>query len=166
MSPDSYVKYCPRCGQPVVRKQVFGRERPVCESCDYIHFQEPKVAAAALIVQDDRVLLVRRSMQPERGKWTLPAGFVDADEDPAEAAVREVFEETHLEVEIEGLLDVIYGKEHPNGASIVILYKAKIRGGNLQPGDDVDAVDFYDPADLPPLGFEATRRALMHHASA
>ncbi len=165
MSPDSYVKFCPRCGQPVVHKQVFGRERPVCESCDYIHFQEPKVAAAALIVQDGRVLLVRRSMQPERGKWTLPAGFVDADEDPAEAAVREVFEETHLEVVNIKLLDVIYGKEHPNGASIVILYEAEIKAGTLQPGDDVDAADFFDPADLPPIGFEATRRALAHLTS-
>jgi 8-oxo-dGTP diphosphatase len=104
----------------------------------------------------------RRIMEPKRGLWSLPAGFVDADEDPVEAAAREVYEETGLNVEIDGLLDVIYGKEHPNGASIVILYKGKVKSGRLQAGDDVDAVDFFDPAQLPPLAFEATRRALQH----
>ena len=107
MTPDSFVKYCPVCGQPASRKRVHGRDRPVCPSCGYIHFQEPKVAAGILVLQDDRVLLVRRSMQPQRGMWTLPAGFVDADEDPAGAAIREVLEETGLVVEIEGLLDVM-----------------------------------------------------------
>lgn len=166
MTPDDYVKFCPVCGKPVVRKLAHGRERPVCESCGYIHFQEPKVAAAVLIRQEDQVLLVRRSMQPKRGKWTLPAGFVDADEDPAEAAVREVFEETRLVVEIDELLDVIFGKEHPNGASIVILYTAKIKGGRLQADDDVDAAEFFELDDLPPLAFEATQKALAYATKA
>jgi 8-oxo-dGTP diphosphatase len=162
MTLDSHVTFCPVCGKPVGRKLVYGRERPVCGSCGHIHFQEPKVAAGVLVVQEERVLLVRRSMTPKRGLWTLPAGFVDADEDPQEAAVREVYEETGLNVEISGLLDVIYGKEHPNGASIVILYNGRVKSGELQAGDDVDAVDFFDPAHLPPLAFEATHRALQH----
>jgi 8-oxo-dGTP diphosphatase len=162
MTPDSYVKFCPVCGKPVARKIVHGRERPVCVSCGHIHFQEPKVAAGVLVLQEGRVLLVRRIMEPKRGLWSLPAGFVDADEDPAEAATREVYEETGLNVEINGLLDVIYGKEHPNGASIVILYKGKVKSGRMKAGDDVDAVDFFNPAQLPPLAFEATQRALQH----
>jgi 8-oxo-dGTP diphosphatase len=160
MTPDSYVQFCPVCGKPVTRKQVHGRSRPVCQSCGHIHFQEPKVAAGVLIFQDDRILLARRSMQPQRGKWTLPAGFVDADEDPAEAAIRETLEETGLVVEIDGLQDVIYGREHPQGASIVILYTARIKAGRLQAGDDVEAVEFFDLDHLPPLAFAATQRAL------
>jgi 8-oxo-dGTP diphosphatase len=162
MTPDSYVKFCPVCGEPIVRNVIHGRERPVCSSCGYIHFQEPKVAAGVLVLQKGRVLLVRRIMEPKRGLWTLPAGFVDADEDPEEAAAREVYEETGLNVEIDGLLDVIYGKEHPNGASIVILYKGKVKSGKLQAGDDVDAADFFDPVHLPPLAFDSTRKALQH----
>lgn len=160
MSPDSYVKFCPVCGEKVKRRLAHGRERPVCDSCGHIHFQEPKVAAAVLIRQDDQVLLVRRTMQPKRGMWTLPAGFVDADEDPAVAAVREVFEETGLVVEIDKLVDVIFGKEHTNGASIVILYSATIKSGELQANDDADAAEFYKLDNLPPLAFEATQKAL------
>ena len=140
MSSDSYVQYCPSCGRPVVRKFSHGRERPVCEHCGRIHFEEPKVAAGVLIQHEGRVLLVRRIMEPKRGMWSLPAGFVDADEDPAEAAVREVREETGLEVVIEGLVDVFHGKEHPNGASIVIIYRGKVLSGEMLAGDDVDGV--------------------------
>lgn len=162
MTPDSYIKYCPVCGNPTIRKFVHDRDRPVCETCGHIHFQEPKVAAGVLVIRRAKVLLVRRSMEPKQGMWTLPAGFVDADEDPAKAAAREVLEETGLVIEIEGLLDVIYGKEHPKGASIVILYTAKVISGQLKAGDDVDAVEFFDPAHLPPIAFDATRRALKH----
>ena len=82
--------------------------------------------------------------------------------DPAEAAVREVWEETGLIIEIEGLLDVIHGKEHPNGASIVIIYTGNVRSGKMEAGDDVDGVDFFDLDNLPPIAFEATQKALRH----
>jgi ADP-ribose pyrophosphatase YjhB (NUDIX family) len=141
---------------------VHGRDRPVCDHCGHIHFEEPKVAAGVLVTQDGKVLLVRRIMEPKRGMWSLPAGFVDAEEDPAEAAVREVREETGLVIEIEGLLDVFHGKEHPNGASIVIIYIGRVRSGQIEAGDDVDGVDFFDPTDLPPIAFEATKKALKH----
>jgi 8-oxo-dGTP diphosphatase len=159
MSSDSYVRYCPSCGNPTTRQFVHGRDRPVCDHCGYIHFEEPKVAAGVLVVKGGKVLLVRRIMEPRRGMWSLPAGFVDADEDPAEAAVREVREETGLVIEIEGLLDVFHGKEHPNGASIVIIYTGRVRSGQIEVGDDVDGVDFFDPTDLPPIAFEATKKA-------
>lgn len=162
MSSDSYVQYCPSCGRPVVRKFSHGRERPVCEHCGRIHFEEPKVAAGVLIQHEGRVLLVRRIMEPKRGMWSLPAGFVDADEDPAEAAVREVREETGLEVVIEGLVDVFHGKEHPNGASIVIIYRGKVLSGEMLAGDDVDGVAYFDPDRLPPIAFDATAKALKH----
>ena len=162
MNPDSYVKFCPSCGHPVTRKFVHGRDRPVCERCGHIHFEEPKVAAGALVVRDGRVLLVRRVMEPKRGLWSLPAGFVDADEDPAEAAVREVREETGLVVQIDGLLHVTHERGHPNGASIVIIYSGSVISGELKPGDDVDGVDFFSLSDLPPIAFEATRKALEH----
>jgi 8-oxo-dGTP diphosphatase len=162
MSSDSYVKFCPACGNPITRKFVHGRDRPVCGRCGRIHFEEPKVAAGVLVTKEGKILLVRRVMEPRRGLWSLPAGFVDAGDDPAEAAMREVREETGLEVEIDGLLDVVYGQEHPNGASIVIIYSGSIVGGELRAGDDADGVDFFDPAQLPPIAFEATKHALKH----
>ena len=160
MSMDAYVRFCPVCGSPVTRKQAHGRERPVCEQCGHIHFEEPKVAAGVLVRRENEVLLVRRVMEPNRGEWTLPAGFVDADEDPAKAAIREVLEETGLVVELTGLIDVFSGREHPNGASIVILYAGRIQSGEIYAGDDVDQVKFFDLNHLPQLAFETTRKAL------
>jgi 8-oxo-dGTP diphosphatase len=139
----------------------FGRPRPVCPSCGWIYFADPKVAAAALIEQDGRVLLVRRAIDPLRGLWSLPAGFVDAGEDPAEAIRRECFEETGLIVRITGLVDVIYGQEHSRGAHIVIVYRAQVQEGALQAGDDVDQATFFALDELPELAFSATRKVLM-----
>ena len=132
----------------------------MCPACGWIHFLDPKVAAAVVLAREGKILLVRRAVEPEQGKWTLPAGFVEADEDPAEAARRECREETGLQVELLGLLDVIHGKEHSRGASIVIVYEGKILGGEIQPRDDVDAVTFFELGALPALAFEATRVAI------
>ena len=105
-------------------------------------------------------MLVRRSVEPEIGKWTLPAGFVEGDEDPRETAAREALEETGLEVRIGDLLEVIHGREHSSGASIVIIYTGEILGGQLEAQDDADAAEFFAVANLPPLAFEATSVAI------
>jgi len=113
-----------------------------------------------LVEQEGKVLLVRRVNEPGRGMWTLPAGFVNAYEDPARAAERECFEETGLQVEVTGLLDVIAGREHERGADIVIIYTARAVGGTLAAGDDADKAGFFPRNALPPLAFRATRAAL------
>jgi 8-oxo-dGTP diphosphatase len=160
MARESQVKFCPRCGTATALQKRFGKDRPVCPGCEYIHFDDPKVAAAVLVEQDGRVLLVRRNNEPYRGLWTLPAGFVDAGEDPARAAERECFEETGLVVRVKRVLDVIAGQEHERGADFVIVYRAEVVGGNLSPDDDADAVEWFEYNNLPPLAFEATRKAL------
>lgn len=154
------VNFCPRCGTAVIRAERLGQLRQVCPSCDWIYFVDPKVAAAALVEKDGQVLLVRRANDPLRGLWTLPAGFVDAGEDPAEAAERECLEETGLQVHVTGLLDVLYGQEHPRGAHIIIFYRAEIEGGELHASDDVDRASFFPRNALPPLAFSTTKKIL------
>jgi ADP-ribose pyrophosphatase YjhB (NUDIX family) len=154
------VHFCPACGHPVELRLAFGRTRPVCPSCGRIHFDDPKVAAGVLVIRDGKVLLVRRALEPQQGRWTLPAGFVDAGEDPRLAAARECNEETGLDVETTGVLDVFSGREHPQGADIVLVFTARAIGGTLRPGDDADAVDFFGPGELPDLAFQATRRSI------
>ncbi|MEA1976437.1 MAG: NUDIX hydrolase [Chloroflexota bacterium] len=154
------IRFCPYCGNIVEEREAFGAIRPVCPVCGYIHFQDTKVAAGVLVESDGKILLVKRINVPMQGKWTLPAGFVDGQEDPRSTAVRECLEETGLEVEIVDLMDVFYGLEHTRGASIVIFYRGRIVGGMLAAGDDAGAVAFFDAGDLPPLGFEATERVL------
>jgi 8-oxo-dGTP diphosphatase len=155
------VKFCPCCGMMIGQADSFGKVRPVCKQCGWIHFADPKVAAAALIEQDGRVLLVRRVNEPFRGFWTLPAGFVDAGEDPADTAARECLEETGLTVRILHVLDVIAGREHPRGADFIIVYGAQVISGELMAGDDADQAAWFERADLPPLAFRATQKTLI-----
>lgn len=154
------IKFCPRCGTKMNRELRFGKVRPVCPKCEWIYFADPKVAAAVLIEQDGRVLLARRINEPFRGLWTLPAGFVDAGEDPAEAAARECLEETGLAVRVIGVLDVVAGREHERGADFIIVYQAEIISGEMIPGDDADAIQWFPKSDLPPLAFRATEQVL------
>lgn len=154
------VNYCPRCGASLVRIERFGKIRPVCTQCDWIFFPNPRVAVGVLVEKDDKVLLVRRAVDPERGRWTLPAGFVDAGEDPIQAGERECLEETGLQVKITTLLEVLAEQAHPRGAHIIIFYQGNIIDGQIEPGDDVDAVNFFLRENLPPLAFSSTKRIL------
>jgi len=154
------INFCPRCGAATRPEMRFGQLRPVCPRCNWIHFADPKVAAAAFIEQEGRVLLVRRVNEPFRGLWSLPAGFVDAGEDPARAAERECLEETGLTVHALGVLEVIAGLEHPRGADFVIVYHARILNGELRAGDDADRVEWFSSTGLPPLAFVATQKVL------
>ena len=163
MAHESQINFCPRCGTPVILLERFGKLHPVCPQCEWIHFDDPKVAAAVLVEQDGRVLLTRRVNEPFRGLWTLPAGFVDAGEDPARAAERECLEETGLSVRVVRVLDVIAGQEHERGADFIIVYQAEVLGGTLSPNDDADAVEWFEHNKLPPLAFSATRKALNQH---
>jgi 8-oxo-dGTP diphosphatase len=155
------VNFCPRCGTPVVGAFLFGKDRKTCPACRWIFFADPKVAVAVLVEKDNQVLLVQRDNEPQRGKWTLPAGFVDAGEDPAEAAVRECLEETGLQVRITGLLTLLAGQEHDQGSHILIVYRAEWLGGQLAAGDDASQAGFFDRHHLPPLAFQTTLRILF-----
>jgi ADP-ribose pyrophosphatase YjhB (NUDIX family) len=125
-----------------------------------VYFPDPKVAAGVLVIQDDEVLLVRRVMKPQRGYWGIPAGFVDAFEDPARAAERECLEETGLEVTPGELFTVLSGRDHPRGADIFIAYQGTITGGQLRAGDDADQAKFFPYDQLPRLAFNVTRKIL------
>ena len=157
---DRSIHFCPHCGSSIEMSFVFGSTRPVCPVCGWIYFEDPKVAAGVLVEVDGKVLLVRRVNEPQMGRWSFPAGFVDAREDPAEAAARECLEETGLIVKVTGLLQLFSGREHERGADIVLVYAAEVIGGELHPGDDADQAGFFDRSSLPPLAFHATSLAL------
>jgi 8-oxo-dGTP diphosphatase len=159
------VNYCIRCGHPLTQAERFGGLRPVCEACGWIYFADPKVAVAALIEKNGQVFLVRRVNDPQRGLWTLPAGFVDAGEDPARAVERECREETGLVVRVIELLDVLYGQEHPRGAHILIVYRVEVISGDIEPADDVDKAAFFSRQELPPLAFSTTEKILASFSS-
>ena len=144
----------------MVTRPAAGKPRRVCPGCGYIHFVEAKVGVGVLVVENRRLLLVRRTMNPEKGKWSLPAGFVDFGEDPAQTAVREAWEETRLQVQVTGLIDVYHNPPEQGGAGIFILYRAQVTGGSLQAGDDADRAEFFSLERLPELGFVSTFAAV------
>jgi ADP-ribose pyrophosphatase YjhB (NUDIX family) len=155
------INFCQVCGHAMTDRFAYGKARRVCPECGYVHFVDPKVAAVVFIEKDGRVLLVRRAMSPERGKWALPAGYIDDGEDPRAAAIREVREETGLVIEITRLIDVQGGPD-THGASIVIIYAGRVLDGVAHPLDDADAVLWVAAGNpLPDLAFESTRRMLQ-----
>ncbi len=158
------IKYCPRCGVTLASQPVGDKLRRVCQECDYIHFTDPKVGVGVLLIKKGRILLVKRAMDPERGRWSIPAGFLDHGEDPKVTAQREVLEETNLQVEISDLLDIYHNRQAltQGGASIFILYKAEMVAGNLTAGDDAEEARFFSSDELPELAFESTRDAIRH----
>ena len=141
---------------------VGDKVRRACPNCDYIHFTDPKVGVGVMVLADNKILLIKRAMRPKRGKWSLPAGYLDYGEDPQRTAAREVQEETGLQVSISGLVGVYYNTDaqEQGGASIFILYRAKLLGGQLKAGDDASDAAFFGPDELPTLAFDSTRDAI------
>jgi ADP-ribose pyrophosphatase YjhB (NUDIX family) len=157
------IKFCPLCGTPVQLEFHFGQDRPVCPSCGWIHFADPKVAAAVLVERDRRILLVQRANDPFKGLWTLPAGFVNADEDPAAAAVRECIEEAGLAVKVTGIIDIHFGREHPRGSDFIIIYRGEAAGDEIHAGDDASAAGWFERGNLPELAFQSTSYILTRY---
>jgi 8-oxo-dGTP diphosphatase len=143
----------------VIQKQM-GENRPTCPNCGWVHYEDPKVAAGVVAFVDEKILLVRRVMDPCVGQWSIPAGFVNAFEDPEQAAIRECREETGLQVELEGLFDILSGREHPRGADIFLVYRAHSVSGALLAADDADGADWFSLDHLPELAFNSTKKII------
>lgn len=159
------MNYCPCCGHPLEDRFISGRLRRKCTSCGFVFFRDPKVVAGVLAERNDKVLLVKRLYVPHQGDWALPAGFVEIDEGPVQAALRELTEETGLIGRITGLIGTYHIRLDPRGPLVMILYQAQITGGELAAGDDAAEVQFFAPEELPEnLAFASTRRAVWRWA--
>jgi len=156
------AKYCPRCAAELTLQLSGERERPTCPSCGFVFYFNPVVGAGALVESDGRVVLVRRGVAPKAGFWSLPSGYVEADELAEDAAVRETLEETGLEIELDDLLGVYsFGREPQTG--VLILYSGHTVGGRLRAGDDAQEVRTFSPDELPPdheIAFRTHHQAL------
>ena len=150
--------YCTRCAGELEHS---GRH-PRCTSCGRTHHRDPKVGVGVVVVQDERLLLVRRGVAPGKGLWALPAGYVDADEDPREAAAREAREETGLLVSVGAVVDVYpgTGTGGHGGASFFLAFRATVVGGQLAAADDALDAAFFSADGLPALAFASTLDAV------
>ena len=159
MSRDAF---CPRCGGSLVQRYVEGRERQVCSHCGRIHYRNAKPCACALVVQDGRVLLVRRAIEPFYGYWDIPGGFLEAEEHPAASVVREIEEETGLRIRLTSLLGIYvdaYSTE--DEYTLNIHYLAEVVSGEPRPASDVSELAWFAPHELPSdLAFRSDYQAL------
>lgn len=159
--PSGY-SYCPRCGGRLEARVVKAGEppRPTCVACGFVFYPDPKTAAGIVALHRDRLLLLRRAIEPAYGAWVFPGGFVDRGEHPQEAAVREAREEAGVGVRVDGLLGVY---SHPVGSPVVlIVYHGVVLEGEPQALDESLEVGLFEPAGVPwdRLAFSTTRLAV------
>ena len=144
------MNYCPRCATPLEERDHDGKARLSCPACDFVHYQDPKVAVAVLAGMGGEVLLARRNHEPGMGLWTFPSGFVDAGEVVEAAAMRETLEETGVAVRLDRLMAV---RSHQGNPVVLIVFAGTITGGELAPGPEATEVGLFPPDKLPELAF-------------
>lgn len=156
--------YCPWCATKLVEADIDGKKRRYCPECDFVHYKNPAPAVGAFIIRDNMVLLVRRKYQPRQGYWSFPAGFMEYGETPAQCGIREVKEETGLDIKITGTFKAYSGSDDPRTKAVLILFLTEFAGGELKAGDDADELRFFPLNDLPQnLAFESHIRALREY---
>lgn len=164
----SGFRFCPLCASALEEAHLDGHHRLRCSStsCDFVFYQNPVPAAGAIIVEDDRILLVKRAHPPRIGWWCIPAGFMEWDEHPTQTAVRELEEETGVKIRLREFFEVYSGNDDPRTNALLILYLADIVGGELRASDDAQEVQFFAFDQLPTeIAFEAHRQALADYSA-
>jgi ADP-ribose pyrophosphatase YjhB (NUDIX family) len=147
-------RFCPRCGRAL---DAALRPGEGCPDDGYRWFQDPKVAVGVLVHDSTdrtdgpgRLLLVKRNHDPAAGAWAFPSGYVDAGEVLEEAAVREVREETGVDVRLDRLLGAW---SEPGEAVVFLAYAGTHTGGVATAGPEAEEVRWFDVDALPPLAF-------------
>ena len=141
------------------------RERMICAECGYILYDNPKIVVGSVARWDDRILLVRRSIEPRFGYWTLPAGYLELNESASAGAEREAWEEARARIEIEGLL-AIY--DIPRISQVQLIYRARLLDDAIQAGLESLEVKLFTWEEIPwnGLAFPSIGWALQHDREA
>lgn len=161
-------RYCSACASPLPETTP-ENPHPICTACGWTLYRNPSPGVVILITAGDYVLLGQRGGNGNYapGKWCLPGGFIEFGEDFLTAAIREVREETGLEVEIQSLLSVMSNFLKPGLHTLVAVLKARIIGGDFRPGDDLKDLGWYPLAGpFPDMAFEADQSIIEYiHAT-
>jgi 8-oxo-dGTP diphosphatase len=150
------ISFCHFCGNPLMKKHIEGWDRLFCGACNTPIYRNP-VPATCLVVIDssEKLLLVKRSVEPKRGHWCLPGGFIELGEYPDASALRELKEETGLSGEIDRLLGVSSNPSMHYDTILMIGYLVKAFTGCVFPGDDASEADWFNLDRLPDIAFDS-----------
>ena len=152
--PGQRFFFCPMCGGKLNYQNNRGMYRLTCISCTYIFYENPIVGVACIVIDDNgQILLGRRKRGQYKGLWCIPCGFVEYEEDVHSAAVREFKEETNLDVKIIRVYTVNSNFHDPANHTVGIWFLTQVVGGCMKAGDDLDAVNYFNLNNLPPLAF-------------
>jgi ADP-ribose pyrophosphatase YjhB (NUDIX family) len=139
-----------------------GIERLVCSKCGFIFYLNPTPAVAVILLNSDKVLLVKRKFPPREGYWSLPAGFVEYHERVEETALREIKEETNLDIKLKDIYGIYSAYEDPNNHILLIVFTGEILQGDLRPGDDALDAQFFPLDNLPNEIAFSTHRFILN----
>lgn len=160
---DPAINYCSACGAPVVLRVPAGDSLPrhVCESCNAIHYSNPKLVVGTLPVWEDRVLLCKRAIEPRYGKWTLPAGFMENHESVAAAALRETQEESGAHIEMGEMYTLI---SVPHISQVHVIFRATLLDLEFAPGEETQEVGLFREDEVPwdEIAFRTIAVTLRH----
>ncbi len=148
-------RYCPFCANQLISKYIDGRTRFYCENCNTVIYKNPLPATASIIINNNKILLVKRKVDPCKGEWALPGGFIEVGENPEEACLRELKEETGLNAEIDKIIGAYHSKSELYNSVVVIGYLIKNTHGNITAGDDAEDVAYFDIKNLPSIAFKS-----------
>lgn len=139
-------------------------ERSVCRTCGFVDYQNPKIVVGAVVRSGSAILLCRRAIDPRRGYWTLPAGYLELGETPEQGAIREAREEANADIRLERLLAVY---SVPRISQVQLIYRATLAGGFSAGPESLD-VRLFEPGELPvaEFAFPSVAWALEHEAAA
>ena len=142
------MKYCSVCGEQVRVGVPIGDNRPrhICDACGTVHYQNPKVVAGCIASWEDRILLCRRAIEPRRGLWTVPAGFMENGETTYQAALRETIEEANARVAVDDLY-VTVNLPHIN--QVYMLFRGRLLDLDFAPGEESLEVELMSEGDIP-----------------
>ena len=142
------MKFCSACGAGLSSKIPPGDNLPrfVCETCQVIHYINPKIVAGCIPEWEDKILLCRRAIEPRLGHWTFPAGFMEIGESTEQAAIRETMEEAHADVEITSLYAVL---SLPRISQVHMVFRGMMRTAEFKPGPESLDVRLFALGDIP-----------------
>ena len=151
-------RFCPMCASALKRDNVEGRDRLRCASCDWVNYKNPLPVIACLVLNlKKELLLIKRGVEPCKGCWALPGGFVEVDENPEEAGRRELEEETGIIATPGRQVGVNQHISSKYGAILMVGIEYLTKDFDLRVGDDAEDAKFFSITKLPKIPLESHR---------